>query len=252
MQNLFGLIFFISLVLSIVGISKPSIIKQKSRLKGFLYPLAISFFSLAMVGVFAPQSANKDMSKTAIEKNITTKMIEQKVVLEKNTTKIEVKTETPKMVEKKSNLSTNKRIEVFLEDRGNFRNIKVTSNPTTLSLTSLGIQNDLQEVTQDLIYRGFFYGAFWSFVADNDLKRIKIKVYLKDMNSHKIFKKSTIVISRIAFMYLLNSINFVSNDIKDFIVIDEYNSMQMSGVARQTYTHSKALESAISVLSKMN
>lgn len=90
MQNLFGLLFFILLILSIVGIFKPSVIKQTSRLKGFLFPFTAAFFSLAMVGVFAPQSA-KIKNNATVEKVL------------KKTEVAPVATE-PKKVEKKKEL----------------------------------------------------------------------------------------------------------------------------------------------------
>ena len=75
MQNLFGLLFFILLILSIVGIFKPQILKQTSRLKGFLYPFAGAFVSLAMIGVFAP-TPNVPSATNPVENNSTTQSTE--------------------------------------------------------------------------------------------------------------------------------------------------------------------------------
>jgi hypothetical protein len=78
MQNLFGLLFFILLILSIVGIFKPSIVKQTNRIKGFLYPFAGAFVSLALIGLF-------DSSHNKLQK-------------ETNSTNTEIKSEVKKVI----------------------------------------------------------------------------------------------------------------------------------------------------------
>jgi len=77
MQNLFGLTFFILLILSIVGIFKPSIVKQTNRLKGFLYPFAGSFLSLALIGVFSPTPKVEQIEKPKKVKQIEKPKVEQ-------------------------------------------------------------------------------------------------------------------------------------------------------------------------------
>jgi len=167
MLTLLSLLFIIFLALALVGLVKPGLIKQKSRMKAFFWNIGGAFIVLVIIGSLAPTEQNAA--------NKSTEQVNKEELLDASNESNSANGMALNSASYPAHFDTvEEMISEFNDyppDVGQFKVIK--KDPLHIQLSPLVTPEDYPEVIEDQVRRALIYGIYRPFIHTS-VPRIRV------------------------------------------------------------------------------